>query len=107
VGKASATGQLTGSFTASSFTLSGNVKITIGGITLRGTMAADNYGMAACGPSRGHQAGFEYDWSTGDSKFLGTSGCKENGSLRVGGEWREGSRAGPFRMIGAEFLFVF
>ncbi len=79
VSGASATGQLDGSFTASTFTLGGDVEITVDGHTFGGTMKADDTGMAACGAYKDHEAGFALDWSTNHVTFLGTSGCKENG----------------------------
>ena len=79
VSRASAEGELTGSFTSDSFTLGGNVTITVLGHQISGTMKADDKGVAACGAYHGHQAGFEYDWSTRSMSFLGTKGCSESG----------------------------
>lgn len=76
---ASAAGELKGSFTASSFTVTGSVEITVLGHSVDGSLAADDKGMAACGKYKGHEAGFEYSWDTGDVTFLGTSGCSEKG----------------------------
>jgi hypothetical protein len=77
--KASASGKLTGSFTADSFSMTGKVTITVLGTTITGTMAADNHGMAACGTYKGHEAGFEFIWATQDVSFHGKSGCTEAG----------------------------
>jgi len=80
-GGASATGRLTGTFTADTFSLGGTVEITVDGIKLTGTLAADDKGMAACGAYHGHKAGFEYHWDTRSVTFLGTKGCTEAGFL--------------------------
>jgi hypothetical protein len=78
VGKASATGTLTGSFTAGTLVLSGAVSIHVLGHTVAGSLKADALGMAACGSYKGKQAGFEYLWS-GRVTFLGTAGCSAKG----------------------------
>jgi hypothetical protein len=79
VGKASASGKLTGSFTSDSFTLAGSVEIKVLGHQVSGTLKADSNGMAACGKYHGYQAGFEYHWTTESVTFLGTKGCSEAG----------------------------
>lgn len=75
---AAANGDLTGTFTASKFTLTGDVNIRIGTARLSGKLVANNHGMAACGSYHGHQAGFEYVWDTG-IRFLGDRDCRETG----------------------------
>jgi hypothetical protein len=81
--KATASGKVTGSFATDSINLSGDVTITVLGLTVHGTLKADNTGMAACGSYKdksGHTyvAGFEYDWN-GSFSFYGKTGCTERG----------------------------
>ena len=57
---ASARGTLDGSFTGSSFALSGHATITVLGHAVGGSMKADDKGIAACGTYKKHSAGFEY-----------------------------------------------
>jgi hypothetical protein len=80
VGKsAGASGSLSGQFTADSFALQGAVTIRVLGITVDGTMKADDKGMAACGSYKDHEAGFEFDWDTDSVTLLGKAGCSEAG----------------------------
>ena len=80
VGKsAKASGTLSGDFTASSFSLAGNVTISVLGITVNGTLKADDKGMAACGRYKDHEAGFEFDWTTNSVELLSKTKCSEKG----------------------------
>ena len=72
------TGQLTGSFTAGSFSIRGATQVTVNGTLLAGgSMKADNNGMAACAATSTGEAGFEYVWSTSTLSVFGTTGCSE------------------------------
>ena len=80
VGTVSVVGGLTGSFSASSFTLSGAVTISIPGIStpFQANLVANSTGMAACAGPSGSQYGFEYDWG-GDPTYQDSTGCSELG----------------------------
>jgi Calx-beta domain len=75
------TGTVKGSFTSTTFRLSGTATITVPLFhTVKGGLKADNDGVAACGKdSSGSEVGFEYTWSTGSLKILDTKGCSEKG----------------------------
>lgn len=80
VGSATAriVGTVKGTFTATTFRLTGKTTITVPVLgTVAGKLEADNYGVAACGDVSGHNVGFEYVWSTGSLKVLDTQGCSE------------------------------
>jgi len=74
------TGELTGSFSASTFSITGGTQVTVNGSLLAGgSMKIDGNGMAACATSSHGKAGFEYVWATGDLSVFGTKGCSEQG----------------------------
>jgi hypothetical protein len=78
---ATVTGQLNGTFTSSTFSLSGTTSITVPVFgTLSGNLLADNHGIAACAKvSAGKQVGFEYVFQTGTLQVLDSSDCSEKG----------------------------
>jgi hypothetical protein len=78
---ASITGQLMGTFTGSTFSLSGQTSITVPVLgTLSGNLLADNNGIAACAKvSTGRQVGFEFVFQTDSLKVLDSTGCSEKG----------------------------
>jgi hypothetical protein len=82
VGSATATitGVVNGTFTGSTFLLTGNTMITVPLLgTLSGSLKADNTGVAACAmTSGGSQVGFEYYWN-GTLDVFDSSGCTEHG----------------------------
>jgi hypothetical protein len=83
VGSATATiaGEVKGTFTSSTFSLSGTTMITVPVLgTLSGTLKADNTGVASCGKtSGGTEVGFEYYWTTGAIDVFDSKGCSEHG----------------------------
>jgi hypothetical protein len=83
VGKATATivGEVKGTFTSSTFSLTGTTMITVPVLgTLSGTLKADNTGVASCAKtSGGTQVGFEYYWTTGAIDVFDSKGCSERG----------------------------
>jgi hypothetical protein len=83
VGSATATivGNVKGTFTGSTFSLTGTTTITVPVLgTLSGTLKADNNGVASCGKtSGGTQVGFEYFWTTGAIDVFDSKGCTERG----------------------------
>jgi hypothetical protein len=82
VGKATATivGEVKGTFTASTFTLTGTTTITVPLGTFSGSLKADNTGVASCAKiPGGAQVGFEFFWKTGTLDVLDSKGCSERG----------------------------
>jgi YVTN family beta-propeller protein len=74
------TGDLTGSFSSTTFSVTGSTQVTVNGTALAsGSMKMDGTGMAACATTSSGKAGFEYVWSTGDLSVFGTKGCSERG----------------------------
>jgi hypothetical protein len=82
VGSATATitGVVNGTFTDSTFLLTGSTSITVPLLgTLSGSLKADNTGVAACAmTSGGSQVGFEYYWN-GTLDVFDSTGCSEHG----------------------------
>lgn len=83
VGSATATiaGEVKGTFTSSTFSLSGTTMITVPVLgTLSGSLKADNTGVASCAKtSGGTEVGFEYYWTTGAIDVFDSKGCSEHG----------------------------
>jgi hypothetical protein len=83
VGSATATivGEVKGTFTSSTFSLTGTTMITVPVLgTLSGTLKADNKGVASCAKtSGGTEVGFEYYWNTGAIDVFDSKGCTEHG----------------------------
>lgn len=83
VGTATATiaGEVKGTFTSSTFSLTGTTMITVPVLgTLSGTLKADNTGVASCAKtSGGTEVGFEYYWTTGAIDVFDAKGCSEHG----------------------------
>jgi YVTN family beta-propeller protein len=74
------TGSLTGKFTASTFSITGQSQVTVSGVgTFTGSVKADNDGIASCAGTTGHKVGFEETWATGSVQLFGTKGCSEAG----------------------------
>jgi FG-GAP repeat len=74
------TGELAGSFSASSFSVTGAAQVAVNGSLLAGgSMEMNGDGMAACATTSRGKVGFEYAWSTGDLSLFGTKGCSEQG----------------------------
>jgi hypothetical protein len=78
---ATITGVVKGTFTGSTFTITGSTSITVPVLgTLSGNLKADNTGIASCAKtSNGTQVGFEYYWSTGAIDVFDSKGCSERG----------------------------
>jgi hypothetical protein len=78
---ASIAGMLTGTFTSSTFSLTGTTMITVPVLgTFSGSLKADNNGIASCAKvPGGKQVGFEYFWSNGATQVFDTKGCTEAG----------------------------
>jgi len=78
---ATITGQVTGTFTGSTFNLSGTTSVTVPVFgKLSGSLKADNAGVASCAnTSSSTQVGFEYTFVTGGLKVLDSKGCSEKG----------------------------
>jgi YVTN family beta-propeller protein len=74
------TGSLTGKFTASTFSITGQSQVTVSGAgTFTGSVKADNDGIASCAGTTAHKVGFEETWATGSVQLFGTKGCSEAG----------------------------
>ena len=74
------TGDLNGTFTATTFTLTGHAQITVPVFgVLSGSIKANNDGMAACATTPVGKAGFEYVWLTGAVQVFDDTGCSERG----------------------------
>jgi hypothetical protein len=72
------TGALAGSFSTTTFSITGSTQVTVNGSPLAGgSMKVNSHGMAACATTSQGKAGFEYIWSTAHLSVFGTKGCSE------------------------------